>query len=165
MYCLAIIDVLFVDEQVSLATTALMPNVMAVMNLAILHWTVPTRFLNQEHHATKTDLIQGINIPTAKGTHVHSYYGPRHSNRSQSTAVPTATEAAVLEGTSSTPFPATTSAHAALQPIGFSHQPSHHDICRHSDTPSSTCHFSYISLSMDQNQSCSSNSHHTAHES
>ena len=59
---------LFVDEQVILATTALMPSVMAVMNLDTLYRTVPTRFLHQEHHASKTDLIQGINTPTIEGT-------------------------------------------------------------------------------------------------
>ena len=62
------IDVLFVDAQVTLATTAQMPSVLAVMNLAILHKTAPTRFLHQEHHTTKTDLVQGIETPTRKGT-------------------------------------------------------------------------------------------------
>ena len=45
-----------------------MPTIMAVMNLATLCRTSPTRFLHQEHHATKTDLIQGINTPTTEGT-------------------------------------------------------------------------------------------------
>ena len=59
---------LSVDEQVILATTALMPSVMAVMNLAILPRTALTRFLHQECHATIADLIQGIDIPTTGGT-------------------------------------------------------------------------------------------------
>ena len=46
-----------VDGSVILAINALMYSVMAVMNLATLHGTFPTRFLPQEHHATKTDLI------------------------------------------------------------------------------------------------------------
>ena len=61
------IDVLFVDEQVILATTSQMPSAMAVINLATLHRSAP-RFLCQEHHAIKTDLIHGIDIPTPKGT-------------------------------------------------------------------------------------------------
>ena len=51
------IDVLFVNEWVILAATALMHSVTAVVNLATLHRTATTRFLSQEHHATKTDLI------------------------------------------------------------------------------------------------------------
>ena len=51
------IDILVVDEWVTFATTAQMPSVMAVMNLATLYRTVPTRLLSQEHHTTKTDLI------------------------------------------------------------------------------------------------------------
>ena len=62
------IDVLPVDEQVILATTALMPSVMAVINLATLPRTVPTRILHQEHHATMADLVQGIDTPTTRGT-------------------------------------------------------------------------------------------------
>ena len=51
------ISALSVDGQVILATTALMPSVMAVMNLGTLPTTVPTKFLHQEHHATMEDLI------------------------------------------------------------------------------------------------------------
>ena len=43
-------------------------SIMAVMTLDTLHRTSPARFLPQEHHDTKTDLIQVINIPTSKGT-------------------------------------------------------------------------------------------------
>ena len=96
-------DALFVDEQVILATTALMPSVMAVMNLAILHRTAPTNFLHQECHATKADLIQGINTPTTKGTdHTHIMVPDiRDISADHSpTTVPTVTEEAVLEGTS-----------------------------------------------------------------
>ena len=62
------IDVLFVDEQVTLATTAPVHSVTAAVNLATLQITAPTRFIPQIHHATRTDFIQGINIPTFKGT-------------------------------------------------------------------------------------------------
>ena len=54
-----------------LAATALMYSVAAVMNLTTLDRTAPTRFLSQEHHATKTDLFQGIDIPIPKET-VHT---------------------------------------------------------------------------------------------
>ena len=57
------IHALFVDEQVILAATSPMCSVTAAMNLVTLHWTAPPRFLPQEHHATKTDFIQGIDIP------------------------------------------------------------------------------------------------------
>ena len=53
------IDALFVDKQVILAATALMCSVTAAMNSATLHKTAPTRFLPQEHHATKTGLVPG----------------------------------------------------------------------------------------------------------
>ena len=62
------IDVLFVDEWVILAIPALMPSVMAVMNLTTLPRTAPTRFLHQECHATMADLIQGIDTLTTRGT-------------------------------------------------------------------------------------------------
>ena len=109
---------LYLDEQIILAATALMSSVMAVMNLATLCRTVPTRFLPQKNIATKTDLIQGIDTLTTKGTdHTHIMvpdigdisvgYSP--------TMVPTVTETAVLEGTPHTPLPATAAAHASLQ--------------------------------------------------
>ena len=111
-------DVLFVDEQVILIATALMPSVMAVMNLATLSRTAPTRFLHQGHHANKTDLIQGINIPTPKGkdrTPPIMVPDMRDISEGHSPAtIPTATEIAVLEGTPHAPLPATTAAPAAL---------------------------------------------------
>ena len=61
-------SVLYVDGQVILAATAPVPSVVAVMNLATLPRTVPTRFLHQEHHATTADLNQGIDTPTTGGT-------------------------------------------------------------------------------------------------
>ena len=54
------ISILSVDGQVILATTALVPSVMSVMNLATLPRTAPTGFLYQEYHGTTEDLIQGI---------------------------------------------------------------------------------------------------------
>ena len=56
------------DRQVILAAPAMMPSVIAVMNLTILHRTSPTGFLHQEHHATMADIIQGINTPTTRRT-------------------------------------------------------------------------------------------------
>ena len=110
-------NVLSVDEQVILATTALMPSVIAVMNLATLPRTAPTRFLYQECHATMADLTQGIDKPTTRGTdhtpiiapdigYISAGYSP--------TLIPTVTEAAVLVCTHNTPLAAN---HAAPQPM------------------------------------------------
>ena len=48
---------LSVEEQVILPTTALMPDVMAVLILATLPRAALTRFFHQEHHTTMTDFI------------------------------------------------------------------------------------------------------------
>ena len=101
-----------------MATTALMPTVMAVMNLAIFHRTAQTRFLHQEHHATKTYLIQGIYAPTTKGTDHTPIMFPDIGDISADhspAAIPTVTEAAVLKGTPCTLLPATAADHIALQ--------------------------------------------------
>ena len=62
------IDVLYLEKQFILATTALMPSAMAVMNLATLYRTALTRFLPSECHVPKIDLLQGISLPTPEGT-------------------------------------------------------------------------------------------------
>ena len=62
------ISVLSVDGQVFLPTTAMMPYVMAVTNLATLPRTAPTKFLHQEHHTTTAGLILGIITTTTGGT-------------------------------------------------------------------------------------------------
>ena len=115
------IDVLFVDKQVILATTAPVPSAMAVMNLATLHRTVPTRFLPQVHHATKINLIQDINIPTPEGTdHTPLITVPDTEDVSAGhspTTIPKAKEAAVLEGMPQAPHPTSTAAHATLCPM------------------------------------------------
>ena len=101
------IDALFVDEQDILAATAPMHSVTAVMNVATLHRNAPTRFPNQEHHATKTDLVQGINRPTPKRTdHTPPSMGTEmrdiSTNQNHAT-IPTITgAAAVSEGTHNT---------------------------------------------------------------
>ena len=68
------ISVLSVDGQVILAATALMPSVMAVMNLATLPRTVPTRFLHQKIllfswriSAFVHVFIKGSDTPTTRG--------------------------------------------------------------------------------------------------
>ena len=61
-------DALFVDNQIILATIAPMYSVTAAMNLTIFHKTAPTRFLPQDHHATRTGLVQGHYTPTPNGT-------------------------------------------------------------------------------------------------
>ena len=112
------LDALFVDEQVIFAATAQMLSVIAVMNLATLHRTAPTRFFLQEHHTSKTDLIQGIDIPTPEGIDqtppiMVPGMGDISAGHSH-TAIPTMTEVAVPESTPWTPHPATTAACAAL---------------------------------------------------
>ena len=112
------IDVLFVDGQVILVTTALMSSVTVAMNLVTLHKTAPTRFLPQEHHVTKTNLIQGIDIPTPKGTDhtpptMVTDMGDISTNHNP-VSIPTTTGAAVSEYTHCAPHQATTEAHAAL---------------------------------------------------
>ena len=96
-------------------------SVTAAMNLATLHRTAPTRFLLQEHHATKTHLIQGIDIPTLQGTDhtpltMVTDMGDISTNHNH-TAIPTMTGAAVSEGTHHAPHPDTAAACTALWPI------------------------------------------------
>ena len=80
---------------------------MAVMTFATLHRTTPTRFLPQEHHTTKTDLVQGINIPTSKGTdHTPPIMVPDIGDilaGYSPTTIKTMTEAAISEGTPPAP--------------------------------------------------------------
>ena len=123
------------DKQFILAATALMSSVITVVNLATLHRTAPTRFLPQEHHTTKTDLIQDIDIPTSEGTdHTPLIMVPDMGDISSGhspAAIPTATEAAVSEGTPHSPHPATAAACAALWPVEAS-------INTHTMTPTTT---------------------------
>ena len=111
------INVLSADEQVILAITALIPSVMAVMNLATLPRTSLTRFLHQEHHVTMADLIQGINISTTGGTDHTPIMVPDISAGNIPTLIPTAAKADVLEGTPQALLPATAAAHANPQLI------------------------------------------------
>ena len=79
----------------------------------------PTRFLHQEHHATTADLIQGINTSTTRGTdHTPIMVQDKGDITTDHSPVPihTTTKAA-LEGTPHTLLPATTAAHATLQPM------------------------------------------------
>ena len=96
-----------------------MHSVTAVMILATLHKTAPTRFLPQEHHSTKTGLVPGHNTPTHKGTD-HTpptrgrdmgdiSAGHNHAN------IPTVTGAAALtDNRHCTPYPATIAAGVTL---------------------------------------------------
>ena len=58
------IDALFVDEQIILATTAPVRSVTAVMNLATLHKTALTRLLPQEHHTIIPWTVAGLTPAT-----------------------------------------------------------------------------------------------------
>ena len=109
-------DTCFVCGQTGhVATTALKPSVMAVMNLAILPRTASTKFLYQEHHTTKEDFIQGINTPTTRETDHTPIMVPDIGDiRADHSPAPihTATKAAPC-----TLLPATTADHTALQPM------------------------------------------------
>ena len=114
------IDALFVDKWVILAATAPMYSVTAAMDSANLHKTAPTRFLPQEHHATKTDLVQCHDKPTPKGTdHTSPTMGTDMGDISTDhnhAATPTTTgTAAILEGTHCPPHPATTAVHTTFE--------------------------------------------------
>ena len=126
VWCLVMTSVLSVDRQVILPTTALIPSVMAVTNLAILPWTAPSRLLHQEHNITMADLVCGIITTTTGGTDQNPIMVPDigdittvHSPAS----ICAMTEVAVLEGTSRVFLPATSAAGATLQlmnaPITF----------------------------------------------
>ena len=112
------IIVLSMDEQVIFTTTALMPSVTAVTNLATLPRTVPTKFVHQEHYTTIVDLVRGIDTPTAGGTDntsiVFQDIGDMSVDYSPA-LIPTMTETAVLEDTPFAPLQATIVAHANLQ--------------------------------------------------
>ena len=102
------------DGQVILATTALMPSVITVVNLPR---TVPTGFLHQEHNTTMEDLIQDINTPTTRETDHTPIMIPDIGDITEDhspTPVHTVTEAAASEGTPCTLLPTTTAVHAAF---------------------------------------------------
>ena len=98
-----------------------MPGIMDVMNVATLHKTAPTRFLPQEHPTTKTDLIQGIDIPTSKGTgHTPPIMVPDMGHiliDCSPAAILTVVESAISEGTPCTPNQTTAAGHITLWPI------------------------------------------------
>ena len=112
------VGVWFVDKQVILAATAMMCSVIGAMSLATLHRIAPTRFLPQEHHTIKTDLIQGINISTPKGTD-HTLpimvpdMGEISAGHSPMTIL-TLTGTGVSEDTHHAPHPAITAGHVTL---------------------------------------------------
>ena len=113
-----VIGVLSVDRQVILATTALMPSVMAVMNFTILPRTIPTRFLCQQHHATTENLVQSIDTPTTRGTdHTPIMVTDIGDNTAGHSPIPihTVTEAATLEDTPHAVLPAMTATCTTFQ--------------------------------------------------
>ena len=112
------ISVLSVNGQVILPTTALMPSVMTVANLATLPRTVPTKFLHQEHHTTMTDLVWGTITNTARGTdHTPIMVPDLGDDTADCSHIPihAMTKVAVLVGTTQTLLPATIAAHTTLQ--------------------------------------------------
>ena len=134
---------------------------MAVMNLATLPRTVPTRFLQQECHATMANHTHGINTPITGWTGhtpiMAQDIGDISAGHSP-VLIPTVTEAAVLKGTPCTLLPATTPVHASPSPWMLPLP-----LCCDSCTPSHTCHFScwcHSHHSTDWSQSQSSSSCH-----
>ena len=133
---------------------------MAMMNLATLHRTAPTRFLPPEHHGMKTDLIQGIDIPTPKGTN-------------HTPPIMLLDMGVILAGHSHTTIPTVTEAalHCSTSCCPSANRCPHHHLCSETNWHSHTLfctqlssyrHHSYHST--DQTQSCYSNSHHIAQE-
>ena len=115
------IYVLFVDKQVILAATVpMLCN--SFDEFGHFAQVCPDKIpASGTHHTTKTDLIQGIHIPTPKGTeYTPPIMVPDIGNISagySSATIPTVTEAAVSEDTPHTPHPATITAHATLWPM------------------------------------------------
>ena len=98
--------------------TALMPNIMAVMNLVTLPKAAPTKFLHQEHHATTADLIQGIITTTTIGTDHTPIMVPHIGDDTadhRHAPIQVSTKVAVLEGTPHALLPATAATWATLQ--------------------------------------------------
>ena len=160
-----VIDVLYVGTHVILATTVLMPSAIALMNVTILCRTAPTRFLPQEHHTTKIDLVQGIDTPTAQGTGHTSIMVPDISARSQSHCHSQNYRSSSFgrhDICSSSSHYSSLCCHLV---DGYLHLHLCHDTNRHSWTPSHTCHFCHRCHShhpTDWSCSCLSNSHCTA---
>ena len=152
-----------------LAATALMPSFMPVMNLATLHWTGPIRFLLQEHCATKTDLIQGIDTPTTKGQIMLLLWSLTWEAFQQVTVLLPFLSQQKQQFRRHTSCSSSSHHSCWCQPLanGCPHHHSHHDINMHSHTPSHTHHFSHRHHSfhsIDQSWSCSSYSCHTTQE-
>ena len=172
VWCLMMKDVLFVDEQVILAATALMHSVTAGMNSATLLRIGSTRCLPQEHHSTKMGVILDHNTSTCEETdHIQPIIGTgmeynstsnSHANISTMTGA-----AAVTDDTHCAPHPVTTAACTFLLADGCPNCQSHHDMPqRHNCNPSQTYHFSprchLHNYSRDWSQSHFRNSHCTA---
>ena len=151
------------EELVILAATDPVHSVTAVMNLATLYKTAPTRFLPQEHHITKTGLIQGHDTPTPKGhtsPTVGTDMGDISTNHNHTTNPTVARAAAVPEGTHCPPPYSHHNGLCCPSADGCPHCHLCHDTPhRHSHTPSHTHHFSHQNhschYSKGQGQSCS----------
>ena len=147
-----------------------MPSVIAVMNLATLSRTAPTRFLNNKHHANMEDLIQGIYTPTTGETDHTPIMVPDIGEITADHSpgpILNVTEAADLEGTPHALLPATTSTCAAPQPIGAP-LPFMPDTQRYNCTLFHVCHSfqkHHSCYLMDHSHSYSSSFHHKAQDS
>ena len=140
------------------------------MNLATLHRTAPKQFLPQEHHTTKTDLIQDIDIPTPERTdHTPPTMVTDMEDISIShnlTTIPTCNRSSSFRRHT---LCSSSSHYSSLAADGCPHYHLCHDTSnQHMYTPSHTHHFSHRHhshhYSIARSWSCSSNSHHTAQE-
>ena len=160
------IDVFFVDEQVILATTALMPSVMVVMNLATLHRTALT-YPSLMNTTSQRWILSRHQYTHSQRDRSHSYYGPRyrrHFIRSQSCHHSHCNRSRSFRRHTSH----SSSSHhsSSLHPLanGWPHHNLHHDTDRNSHTSSHTHHRCHSFHSTDQIWSHSSNFHCTAEE-
>ena len=128
-----------------LAVIALMTTVIAVMNLATLFRTAPTRFLHQQHQATMEILFKTL-IYTQPQGQITPYYGPRHRkhyNRSQSCPDSHHERSRNQRRHTSCSSSRHHSSSHCPPGNGHSHYPSCSDTNRHSHIPSCTCHLSH----------------------
>ena len=165
------IDVLFVDEWVILVATAPMHSVTAVINLGTLHKTAPTRFLLKNTMPPRWISFKTLKYPYPKGQiTLHLLWSQIWEilTDHNPATIPKMRGTAVSEGTYPAPHPVTAAVHATLQlmdaPITICAMACLSSIVTPLPTlTTSPTDFTHTTI-LDQSQSCSSNSHHTAQE-
>ena len=138
-----------------------MPTVLAVINLATLPRTAPTRFLHQECHTTTAGLAQGIDTPTTEGTDHTPTMAPDIGHISADLSLAPITTSSSFRRHTAHSSSSHHSSSCYPSADGCSHHLSCHDTKRHSHIPSCTCHFSNRCHSTCQSGPHSSNPHCT----